>query len=276
MLMFSRYSWWVGTMIGLAFILAIMGQVGLLAPFQGVFLRVSAPFEDILSGAFEPVASFLGNVRNVNELRDENARLRLENEDLRNQVTDLQQDAARVKELEEALKITQATSGDTKVAANVVGRDSSPFVEVVSIDKGSNDGIKPGMVVLSTQGSLVGTVTTVTAKNAFVRLITDSKSKVNAQIFESQALGIVQGNPGRDLSFGLSQADAKVGNTVITSGLGGNYPPGIPIGTVSAVSGTTQDLFRKVTVEPLVRVSTVKTVLVNTTFIPQRIGVEGP
>lgn len=276
MLMFSRYSWWVGTMIGLAFVLAIMGQVGLLSPFQGVFLRVSAPFENVLGGAFEPVASFLGNVRNVNDLRDENARLRLENEDLHNQVTGLQQDAARVKELEEALKITQATSGDTKVAANVVGRDSSPFVEVVSIDKGSNDGIKAGMVVLSTQGSLVGTVTTVTPKNAFVRLITDSKSKVNAQILESQALGIVQGNPGRDLSFDLSQADAKVGNNVVTSGLGGNYPPGVPIGTVSAVSGTTQDLFRKVKVEPLVRVSTVKTVLVNTTFVPQRIGVEGP
>ena len=273
MLMFSRYTWWVGAMIGLALLLAVMSQVGLLRPFQGLFVTVASPVENVLTGVFEPVASTLGNIGNLNDLQDENARLRVENEDLRNKITSLQQDAEQVKELREALNITQNSGTDTRVAASVVGRDSSPFTETVSIDKGANAGIKVGMVVLSTQGSLIGTVTTVNPNSAFVRLITDTKSKVNAQILESHALGILQGNPGRTLSFDLSQADAKVGDTVVTSGLGGNYPPGYAIGRVADVSGTPQDLFRKVKVEPLVRVSTVSTVLVLTSFVPQRIGV---
>jgi rod shape-determining protein MreC len=62
----------------------------------------------------------------------------------------------------------------------------------------------------------------------------------------------------------------------VTSGLGGNYPPNLPIGRVSEVSGSSQDLFRKVTVEPLARLSTTNTVLVLTSFTPQRIGLETP
>lgn len=276
MLMFSRYTWWVGAMIALAFLLAVMSQVGLLSPFQGIVVTVVSPVENGLTAVFEPIASTLANIGNVNDLQDENARLRVENEDLRNKVTSLQQDAEQVKELREALGITQNAGSDTRVAASVVGRDSSPFTETVSIDKGANAGLKVGMVVLSTQGSLIGTVTTVNPNSAFVRLITDTKSKVNAQILESHALGILQGNPGRTLTFDLSQADAKVGDTVVTSGLGGNYPPGYTIGRVTDVSGTPQDLFRKVKVEPLVRVSTVSTVLVLTSFVPQRIGTTTP
>ena len=276
MLMFSRYTWWVGAMIALAFLLAVMSQVGLMSPFQGLFLQVASPFENVLTTVFEPVASSLANIGNLNDLQNENAKLRVENEDLRNKVTSLQQDAQQVNDLKQALGITQNSGADTKVAASVVGRDSSPFTETVSIDKGSNAGLKAGMVVLSVQGSLVGTITTVNPNTAFVRLITDTKSKVNAEIFESKALGIVQGNPGRTLTFDLSQAEAKVGDTVVTSGLGGNYPPNYTIGRVSEVSGTPQDIFRKVKVEPLVRVSTVSTVLVLTSFTPQRIGASAP
>lgn len=276
MLIFSRYTWWIAAMVGLALLLTIMGQVGVLNPFQNLFLKAAAPVEGGLNAVFEPVATFLSDAGSLNDLRDENARLRVENEALRNKVTNLQQDAEQVNELKQALNIMQATSADTKIATSVLGRDNSPFTDVVSIDKGSNAGIKVGMVVLSSQGSLIGTVISVTADTSLVRLITDSKSRVNAEVQETKALGIVKGSPGRGLSFDLSQAEAKVGDTIVTSGLGGNYPPGVPIGTVSDVSGTNQDLYRKIAVEPLVRVSTARTLLVNTSFIPQRIGLEGP
>jgi rod shape-determining protein MreC len=86
---------------------------------------------------------------------------------------------------------------------------------------------------------------------------------------------VLEGTLTRGLSLGLSQQEVNVGDTVVTSGLGGNYPPDVPIGKVSAVSGTPQDLFRTISVEPTVRLSTVRTVLVNTTFVPQRINIEG-
>ena len=274
MLIFSRYTWWVATMVGLALMLAIAGQTGALNPFQGLFLKATAPVEDALSAIFQPIASFLSNATNVNDLQDENRRLRLENEDLRNQLTSGKQDAERVKELQEALNITQGATSGTRLAANVVHRDNSAFSDVISVDRGSNDGIKSGMVVLSSQGSLLGTVTTVFGDAAFVRLITDSKSKVAAQLVDSKVDGIVRGGANRALTFDLAQADIKVGDTVVTSGLGGNYPAGIPIGQVSEVSGTSQDIFRKVKVDPAVRVSTVHTVLVLTSFLPQRITLD--
>jgi rod shape-determining protein MreC len=240
-------------MIGLAFLLAIMSQTGLLSPFQSLFLRTASPFEGALSAVFTPVASFLSDAGNINDLQSENARLRVENEDLRNKVTSLQQDSAQIDDLRKALDIQQNQGAATKVAASVVGRAASSFVDEVSIDRGAASGFKPGMVVLSAQGTLMGTITSVHGNVSFVRLITDTKSKVNAQVVESKAEGIVQGTPNRGVSFDLAQAEVKVGDTIVTSGLGGNYPPNLPIGRVSEVSGSSQDLFRKVTVEALAR-----------------------
>lgn len=276
MLIFSRYTWWVGAMFGLALLLTALSQVGVLNPFQGVFLTVTSPIDNALNAVFEPVASFLADAGDLNSLRDENSRLRVENEDLRNKLTDLQQNAARVTELEQALKITQGDTSQTRLAANVVSRDSSAFSAVVSIDRGASSGIKTGMVVTSAQGTLMGTVTKTFSDHAFVRLVTDTKSKVAAEVQDSKADGIVQGTPERGLTFDLAQADIKVGDTIVTSSLTGRYPAGLPIGRVTEVSGSAQDLYRKVTLEPLVRLSTVTTVLVLTSFTPQFAGVETP
>lgn len=274
MLMFSRYSWWVASMIGLAFLLAIMGQTGLLNPFQGLFLRATSPVENVLTAVFRPVASVLSDFDELGTLQDENNRLRLENEDLRNQIAGLQQDAQRVKELESLLQITEGGADETRVVANIVHRASTPFQQEVSIDRGSSAGIQVGMVVLSSQGSLMGTVTKVTSETSFVRLITDTRSKVRAEVAGTAADGIVKGTPDRGLILELAQGDIKVGDAVVTAGLGGNYPKGIPIGLVSEVSGTSQDLYKKVTIQPLVRLGTATTVLVNISFIPERLILE--
>ncbi len=274
MLIFQRYSWWFASMIGLALLLALMGQVGVLTPFQGVFLRVSAPVESVLTGVFRPVASLLSDAGEIGKIRDENDRLRLENEELRNQVAELEQNAAEIKELRDALNLQQGDTSVTRVAANIVHRDSSPFTDVVTIDKGSNEQIQVGMVVLSSRGTLMGKVTKVTATNSFVRLITDTQSRVTAEVLESGADGSVHGTPGRGLSFDLAQGEIQVGDTLITAGLGGSYPRGLPIGRVSSVSGSNQDLYKKVSVEPGVRISTAETVLVLTSFIPETLDIE--
>src|SRR5687768_2599210 len=156
MLVFQRYSWWLGTMVAFAFFLAVASQMGALSPFQNVFLRVTAPFEGVLTGASRPFAEFVGGVGDSGDLREENDQLRIENEQLRNQLAELQEQGQRVRELEQALNITRGDAGGSRVAASVVHRDLSPFSDVVSIDRGSKDGIKNGMVVVSAQGTLLG------------------------------------------------------------------------------------------------------------------------
>jgi rod shape-determining protein MreC len=269
MLILNRYSWWVASMVGLALLLAVMTEVGLLTPFQSIFLRASAPVERVFTGIFKPVASVLSDAGQLSDLQDENARLRLDNEALRNRITDLEQNEQRLKELEEALGITTGAAPGTREIANVVHRDNSAFTNVVTIDIGNSKGIVPGMVVLSSQGTLIGTVTRVVGEHSFVRLITDSRSKVSATVEATGAEGIVRGTPNRTLTLELAQGEIKVGDTLVTAGLGGNYPRGIPIGEVKEISGTAQDLFKRVVVEPRVRISTVDTVLVDTSFVPQ-------
>jgi rod shape-determining protein MreC len=274
MLIFQRYSWWVATMIGFALFLALAGQVGVLNPFQGLFLRTTSPIESVLNGVFRPVAALLSDAGEVGDVRDENSRLRLENEDLRNQVAELQQNSEDIKGLRDALALTQGDTSVKYVAADVVHRDASPFTDVVTINRGSSDGIEVGMVVVSTKGTLMGKVTKVTSANAFVRLITDTQSKVSAEIVLTGADGSVKGTPNRGLTFDLAQGEIQVGDEIVTAGLGGGFPRGLPIGRVSEVSGTSQDLYKKVTVEPGVRVGTAENVLVRTDFIPETLGLD--
>ncbi|MBI2766599.1 MAG: rod shape-determining protein MreC [Chloroflexi bacterium] len=276
MLIFSRYSWWVGAMVGFALLLTAASQVGALNPMQGVFLTVTAPFENLLTSIFRPVAGFLGDAGNINDIRDENRQLRLENEELRNQATALQLDSERLKELEAALKISQGATSQQFVAANIVHRDATPFVDVVSIDRGTNDGLKAGMVVVSSQNTLMGTVTDVFKDRAFVRLITDSRSKVAAEVLDTKSEGIIRGSANRTLTFEFAQPDIKVGDVIVTSALTGRYPAGLRIGAVTDVAGTPQDVTRRVTVEPGVRLGTATTVLVMTTFVPQNLGPAQP
>lgn len=263
-------------MIGFALFLAVASQTGLLNPFQGAFLTVTSPFERLLTGIFRPIAGVLSDAGDLGTLRNENEKLRLQNAALTNENVQLREDTARIKELEAALGFTQANTSLAKLAANVVHRDSSPFTDVILIDAGSGSGVKAGMVVLSAQGTLLGSVTKVTSGQAFVRLVTDTKSKVAAETVEGKASGIVTGTPGRGLAFDLAQADIQVGDVVATSALTGRYPAGITIGKVVDVQGSPQDLFRTVKLEPTVRVSTVRTVLVLTGFTPTDVRTTSP
>ena len=269
MLIFTRYTYWAGAMLVLAVFLGVAGRAGLLDPAQDVFLRVTGPFEGGLSSTFRPVANFLDDVRDLDRLQTENRDLLVENETLRSEVAGLQSDALEIDELREALNITTGDPSAERLAAGVMSRTQGPLTNQLRIDKGTNDGVTEGNVVISVQGTLLGTVTRALAGSSFVRLVMDSRSSVAAQILGSTADGIVKGD-GRDLSFSLVEGEVNVGDTIVTSGLGGTYPPDLRVGEVSEVLGDPQDPFPRVRIDPTVRISTTRTVLVITSFIPDR------
>ncbi len=256
-------------MAALAFLTTFAGQFGALGPIQGVYLQATEPVENALGAVFRPVAGLLSNAGDLESLRDENRRLRLENEALQTEIVALSREAERVRELEAALSITTANTEGTRLAANVVHRESSPFTDVLSIDRGSSDGIRVGMVVLSAQGSLLGSVTDVFSDRSFVRLITDSRSRVIAETLDTHVEGTVKGTANRQLELDLAQGEVVVGDMVVTSALSGRFPAGLPIAKVSDVSGSPQDLHLSVKLEPLVRLSGARTVLVLTSFVPE-------
>lgn len=273
MLFFSRYTYWVGAMVALAVLLAVIGRAGLLDPVQDIFLRVTGPAEEGLSSGFQPVADFFGDVGDVDRLQEENRRLLSENESLRNENAALRADSFRLAELEEALGSVTADPDVVLLTSGVLSRIQGPLTRELRIDRGSVHGVAVGNPVLSTQGTLIGTVTEALPGSSFIRLLTDSRSSVAAQVLGSPADGIAKGDGGA-ISFDLVEGSVNIGDAVVTSGLGGAYPPDIPIGEVTAILGDSQDPFPTVRLQTTVRISTTRTVLVMISFTPARFEVE--
>ncbi len=138
-------------------------------------------------------------------------------------------------QLRELLKLQTALP--TGIAAEVIGRDLVPGQGYLELDKGSEDGVTPQMVVLTPNGVL-GQVAAVTAHSAQVMLLNDRASGIGALIDRSKALGVVKGFPDGScrMIYLSGQADIKSGDAVITSGLGRIYPKGLPLGSVTAVT----------------------------------------
>jgi rod shape-determining protein MreC len=171
--------------------------------------------------------------------------------------------------LREALQFKQANPTFELIAAEVVGRDPSNLLQYILIDRGADDGLTPGMPVVTARG-LVGKVTAVYPHSARVMLLTDLASSVNALIQSSRATGMLQGEGQRGLIMRyVEQRDqVQVGDVVLTSGLGGNFPKRLVIGQVTDVKRSDVDMFQEVQVLSAVDFDQLEMVLVIRSFVP--------
>ncbi|HOG47869.1 MAG TPA: rod shape-determining protein MreC, partial [Anaerolineae bacterium] len=165
------------------------------------------------------------------------------------------------------------------LAAEVIGRDPSNLLHFLTIDRGSQDRVEPGMAVITARG-LVGQIAEVRPTSATVRLLTDSTSNVSALVQRSRATGVVRGMQeatGTTLVMGLmAQTDgiAQQGDLVLTSGLGGNFPRRLLIGEIDEVRRRDVDMFQEATLRPAVDFGRLEMVIVVRYFTP--IGVDAP
>jgi rod shape-determining protein MreC len=149
------------------------------------------------------------------------------------------------------------------LAAEVIGKDPSPWFRSIMIDKGEKDGLKRGLPVVVPEG-VAGQVTDVSAGYAKVMLIIDRTSAVDALVQRTRSRGIVQGDFS-DLclfKYVLRKSDIQVGDTVISSGLDGVFPKGQRIGRVSEVVQRSAGVFQDVVVTPFVDFEKLEYVLV--------------
>jgi rod shape-determining protein MreC len=253
-------------------LLALSG-IGLLRPVEDASYVMVAPVESLLRSSAEPIADAISNYGNIRDLTLENADLRAENERLNAEIALLREDATRREQLERLLQVRGSLASQEFVAAGIIARDPSALRQTVALDRGRNDGLKSGMPVLSEGNALIGTVTKVEADHAWVTLVTDVDSAVSSKILESRAQGVVSGGYNRKLNmeFVAQESAVKEGDTVVTSGVGGTYPEGLVIGRVTGVAGQRQEVFQRVTVEPLASLSRLEKVLVMTSFVPTRL-----
>jgi rod shape-determining protein MreC len=197
--------------------------------------------------------------------------VRRENEILKRDVVRLQdenlqlQEAAQANErLEQVLNFRKANDFHTLVAA-VIGRDPSNWYRTLMINKGIRDGVAIDMGVITPVG-VVGRVIKADPTVSQVLLVTDRNSAVAALIQRTRDEGLVEGTERglARIKYLSLLADLKDGDLVLTSGLTGSFPKGLPIGTLGHATKKELDLFQQAEVIPSVDFSKLEEVLVVT------------
>ena len=197
-----------------------------------------------------PLSFVSGSLNNVHDLLNTQD----ENNYLKSKVTDLEQTKARNasleaenKQLKSALKVKNTLTDYNIIQASVISRSPDSWTDLLVINKGSTSGLRKNMAVMS-GGGIIGRLIEVNAATAKVELITTSDKSANRFAVEAQAIngkkvhGIITVIGNKTLAFtqAVDSKKLKRGAKIYTSGLGGNSPKGLLVGTVST---TTHDTF---------------------------------
>jgi rod shape-determining protein MreC len=146
--------------------------------------------------------------------------------------------------LRELLQFREKNS-PSMIGAEVIGRDPSSWFKSVTIDKGERDGLKKGMAVISPAGA-IGQVLKISPHYATVLLITDYNSAIDCVVQRTRAKAIVEGKGENrcQLKYLLRAEEVAVGDVVVTSGLGGNFPKGLMVGEIKKVDKKGHGVFQ--------------------------------
>ena len=240
---------------------------GYFNPVTSRLSRLVVTVQTWISDRYLAVADFLTVPRDVASMRQRNADLEAQVAILQTQIIQLQQKVTETSILAALVDFARANPAYAYKAAAVIGRDPSPFLRYVILNIGSNQGVLPGMPVVTSKG-LVGRVDAVIAEAARVQLVTDSASAVNVRLQSSNTEAMLVGSVTGQLSLDMISQDANVtvGEVVLTSGLGGSYPPNLLVGQVVSIRKLASDLFQQAAIQPSVDFSQLGFVLVITNF----------
>jgi len=234
---------------GLSFLDSLAGLI--LSPFQNLFTQSVQSVSDGVNHYFDLV--------NVSK---ENERLKLEVERLVNEKNELIERIARQKRIA-GLMAYQDDRKKESLVASVIARDATQWSKVVVIDKGYKHGVKKHLAVVTNSG-VIGQIIHAGPTTSKVLLTIDSRSAVDSLFQDSRVSGVVVGTGEEqcEIKFVPNTAEIKVGDRVLSSGLGGIFPKGLFIGTVSKVVKKKQGLFQDITLTPSSDLSKLEEVLV--------------
>ena len=222
---------------------------------NAVVNTVLLPVNAVVRQMSDAVSAFRDSQRLNATLQEENGRLKKELDNLRSAEYRLKLLETENKELQAMAGYKQQRDELTLLPARVVGVSLGDLHEFFFLDKGSTDGVRPDMVVTSSAG-VTGVVEQVYRHYSRFMLISSNRSRMGVKVLrrESRAVGVLTGpGPNRSLLqaeyFGRDD-DVRTGDMLVTSGIGGKYPAGLFIGTVSSVETDATGLQKLVQIEP--------------------------
>jgi rod shape-determining protein MreC len=226
---------------------------------------VISPFQSVGAKVFRPVGNFFSDVTQLGRTRGEIEKLKAENEELRQDLISRRNADSELAELKSVLDLA-GTARYKVVSAKVISLGStSSFTQTITIDAGTDEGVRENMTVIAGLG-LVGVVKVAYTNSALVQLASDSAFRVGARVAGSQQIGIVS---GQGTSKGVLQlldnlTTLKVGDIILARGSQENRPfvPGVPIGEVTAVDNAAGAVTQTADVKLFVDFSTLSVVSV--------------
>jgi len=204
-----------------------------------------SPLQAVVSAGVRGVRNVWFSYVDLRQVRQDNIQLQERLRDVETRFMERQRDAEEAARLRDLMELRRILPHDTLVA-QVIVRDALQWFRILKVDKGSRDGVKKDMAVISPTG-VVGRVIFVGPSAAQVQLLLDQQSGVGARIERSRVTGVVSGQVSSQsatpdaaagdlvMKFVPALADVVEGDVVVTSGLEGMFPPGLVIGRVRSV-----------------------------------------
>lgn len=208
--------------------------------FEKCINTVFLPIQNVVKWPFDRICGAVSFFVEMKNLGEENESLSKENIELKEQVRKLEVAGMENESLRDMLNLTKKYETSNAIVAEVISADTSMWFDVFTINKGKNDGIKNNMTVLTPAG-LVGKVTQVFDNSSQVTSILDVNNAVSARLTKTGDLITTKGDMNLvdkgllKLKYVTSNVNLAEGDVVETSGMGGIYPRGIFIGTISKV-----------------------------------------
>jgi rod shape-determining protein MreC len=273
--------WLAWVLLLLALVLIVLSESGALNPITNVLSYVVAPVERGIAAVLGRINVLTGASRDVQELQQSVAELQQANDALVQENFRLREYQAENAELRRQLAFVRENPTYGYVGADVVergclvfpcgevvGQDTNPYLRYIIINIGAQDGVAVGMPVVTGGAAMIGRIARTSPGLAYVQLINDPASRIAAMLQQSRVTGIVEGSEPGAMSMTNIPPDEEisVGETIITSSIGGVLPRGLILGQVESISYQESELFQTAVVRSAVDFRRLETVLVITDF----------
>jgi rod shape-determining protein MreC len=255
----------LGTVVAACLLLLTVQTRGRSTPAAEVLAFATTPIQSALARVNRAAVNVWATYLDWKNVRAENRRLREENQQLRVESLHVSETSSENDRLRRLLGLQERIPIAT-VSAEIIAREWGGWVRSLTVNRGRGDKITRLTAVISPEG-LIGRVIEVRAGASIIQVLTDPTSTVGAHVVRTRTSGIVEGDPRGTMRLKYMAREGggiQVGDMIVTSGAGGVFPRGIPVGRVRAIDDRGSALFHYAVLTPVVDFARVDEVLLLT------------
>ena len=232
---------------------------------KNLFYLISWPIQKVFWQAGEKASNLFETISEIKNLKKENEELKLEIQKLSTENISLKELKKENEILRKVLNLGLEKEF-TLVISQVIGKEISQ--DSLIINRGVKDGISKGLPVITEQKVLVGKIGEVYGDFSEVQLISHKENVFDAKILDTEIFGLVKGKGNLKLSLDLipREKEIKIGDEIITTVLGGNFPPGLLIGEIEKIKKSDVSPFQEAEIKPAFDIGDLNLLFIITNF----------